>query len=920
MKTYVPRTLTYATASDGLVTIADDDILALGRAAVILGEPGIGKSDLLEHLARQPNTVLRSASAFVEHPSPRAPVTHGEILLIDGLDELAALKEGDPINRVLRQLIAAGTPRFVLSCRVADWRSAIARQEISVEYGETPLEIRLSPFSQEDAVSFLATIIEGGVATAKGIVETLEQRGVGELWGNPLTLKLLGEIAKQPTALPQTRAGLFAQASRIMWNERNDRQERSLLNQLDETSALDAAGAISAMLILAGAEAVSSVPSTKGGRGVIDAAEAARLPGASGAAAILSSRLFTSASEPGAMKPIHRTVAEYLGARWLARYSSDGLSQARLMAALTVDGAPPASLRGLHAWLAHFSSDLAHAVIDSDPYGVVRYGDADDLTPEQGRWLLTALEQRQRENPYFRAEDWGAHVVKGLAQNELVEDLRRVITDPETSFHLRSLLLEGIKGSEVVKALATDLRVIMMSEDESKYAYRERDAAASSLLGLGDEQLDWPEIIGVLTKSTSEDSTRLAIELMDESGYEKFDPQLIATAVLAQLGIELAPELQERRSSSSILYLVSHRLELDQIEPVLDAVAQLVPALPEHAEYELRSELTAFVKHLIVRLVAGRDPTPAKLLSWLRITPHRSSYARDDEEALSKYLRDRHELRRAIQRTLMFEERPDGDAWRRIWRGTDIHSSLGLSVEDIVFFLNELGRKKTRTESDIALWRELATFARRVDDGSDAIRTAAAPFARGDSELEAHLHALSVPAPRPEWEVREENRKREAEAKKEANYREHRKEFAENVEALKRGELRWVVPVARSYFALFADTDRTLTPAERISEWLGPELLEPALAGLDAVLGRHDLPTLDQIVTSYTESRRWNFIHAMLASLMERIKRGEAVDELGADRLIALRIALHHEYMGDRVDLSAVTTLLEAHLRALGAM
>ena len=67
--------------------------------------------------------------------------------LIDGLDELTAARESDPVYRVLGQLIAADCPRFILSCRAADWRGAVARQDISDEYGAPPVELSLEPFS-----------------------------------------------------------------------------------------------------------------------------------------------------------------------------------------------------------------------------------------------------------------------------------------------------------------------------------------------------------------------------------------------------------------------------------------------------------------------------------------------------------------------------------------------------------------------------------------------------------------------------------------------------------------------------------------------------------------------------------------------------------------------------------------------------
>src|SRR5690606_29176194 len=153
------------------------------------------------------------------------------------------------------------------------------------------------------------------------------------------------------------------------------------------------------------------------------------------------SRLFQKIPESeDQFKPIHRSVAEYLGAAWLAKSAQDELACERVLGMMTVDGGVPASLRGIHAWLAKDEA-FALAVIETDPYGVLRYGDPDDLTVAQGRALLAALRRLEQTNPYFRADDWGRHSAKGLARIELRDDVRDALLDPATTFHLRTLLL-----------------------------------------------------------------------------------------------------------------------------------------------------------------------------------------------------------------------------------------------------------------------------------------------------------------------------------------------------------------------------------------------------------------------------------------------------------------------------------------------
>jgi hypothetical protein len=77
------------------------------------------------------------------------------VLVIDALDEVAAAREQDTIQDVLTKLEAAGSPRFVISCRGADWRGAIARADLLEDYDEPPLELRLQPLSRDEAMAHL---------------------------------------------------------------------------------------------------------------------------------------------------------------------------------------------------------------------------------------------------------------------------------------------------------------------------------------------------------------------------------------------------------------------------------------------------------------------------------------------------------------------------------------------------------------------------------------------------------------------------------------------------------------------------------------------------------------------------------------------------------------------------------------------
>ena len=112
----------------------------------------------------------------------------GGALLIDGLDELAAIRDSDPVCRVLGKLVEAGCPPFVLSCRSSEWSGAIARHDIAQDYKVAPRQLWLEPFTRKDATKFLARLLPESKAEA--LIEHLDSRGLSNLYGNPLGLNI----------------------------------------------------------------------------------------------------------------------------------------------------------------------------------------------------------------------------------------------------------------------------------------------------------------------------------------------------------------------------------------------------------------------------------------------------------------------------------------------------------------------------------------------------------------------------------------------------------------------------------------------------------------------------------------------------------------------------------------------------------
>ncbi len=339
----------------------------------------MGKSTLLDQLSGVEGFSVHTARKLIVTPDPKLLIGDAKTVVIDALDEVSAQRDGDAVDMVLRRLVELGLPRFILSCRVADWRSATALQGIAEFYDGAAVELHLEPLDRDDAIEFLSMSL-GEEAAAKAI-EHLEKRGLSGLWRNPQTLELVAKVAEKGE-LPDSKGQLFADATKLLRVEHRIATSNTPLANLPETSVLDSVGAGFAALILTDKEALSR--DIQMDESDVPVAEVEALPGANNLSDVLDSRLF-EARAPEKFTYAHRAIGEFLGARWLAGEANTPRKQRRILELLNNQALVPASLRGIHAWLAWHSPTLADAIIASDPMGVIEYGDADTLTMSQGR-------------------------------------------------------------------------------------------------------------------------------------------------------------------------------------------------------------------------------------------------------------------------------------------------------------------------------------------------------------------------------------------------------------------------------------------------------------------------------------------------------------------------------------------------------
>ena len=400
-------------------------------AYVLLGDPGAGKTTVFQaESGAFDDAHFISARDFLNSNVDRHPEWHEKTLFIDGLDEVRAgtADARTPLNAIWRQLDALGKPRFRLSCREADWLGTNDRRHLaSVSPDGTVTVLSLDPLTDADIVTILEAQSE--VNDAQKFIEEAQERGVDELLKNPQSLDLLVK-AVADGGWPESRLDTFERACSHIAKERNE--EHLIGAQPPALGALlDAAGRLCAVQLIAGIAGYTVGPSASdlaypspeecGGDIERDVYKAA-----------LATKLFTVESETR-LVPVHRHIAEFLGARHLAQLidGDGGLPIQRVLALITgADGGVVTEMRGLSAWLAAQCPRARMDLIERDPIGVGLYGDLHQFSHDEKHALLNALKRvGGRLNSELSFQDWAAPFGP-LATAGMEPALREILTDP----------------------------------------------------------------------------------------------------------------------------------------------------------------------------------------------------------------------------------------------------------------------------------------------------------------------------------------------------------------------------------------------------------------------------------------------------------------------------------------------------------
>ena len=764
------------------------------------------------------------AGRFKRADKPETLIAHGERIIVDGLDEIASSTLGGAVDAVLSQLSKMDNPPFIVSCREADWQGATDRIQIEDDYGVAPVLLRLEPFSRDDAVAFLSN--EFPEVDGTDLLQRLAKRGVESLYKNPLTLRLLGEVAQERDPLPEHRAELLRRACSVMLREVNPRHKnRPHVNKREEELLL-AAGAVCAAQVLCGPSGVYAGPYPDTPGDSVHVADIAVLPFAKAASDALKTRLFQAEGE-SFFRPIHRVVAEYLGAKWLAKCVDSTRSERRIFSLFRSGDGVPTSLRGLHAWMAHFSARAAKRCIAADPYAVLRYGDAETIGREEARALLAALKTLSEADPYFGAEDWGRHPASGLMRSELKEDVLAVIGTPGRHTHLAILLLGAMPGTEVADELGETLAAIMFDPART---YAERSYAAGAVRE-GTKATDWEAAIEQLLGEAGSESARLACEIVRSIGTKVLSLRTSVNAVLAHLG--LTDKEMAGQSDGVARYVPSDvfdDLDTAALAGTLDMITVEAKPNMRKADFVAKRQITSLVRHLTLRVLEAEPDTAAeRIWAWLEWIDGARGYGEPESQRLTELLRKKRTLRAGLLEHGLLTLGA-GRPWKAVSQLHQMKLGLYPSADDLAGLIRALRARAGDGSIDAETWRDLLQLDRSEEGITDVVRTAAVTAARGDAELLAVLDEMNTVI-EPEWKKEQEQLEAEEKAERQKAFQVERDKHMKWAHEVAAGNGHALAYAAEVYLGRYFGFDGCAGPVARLQELLGSALTNQTLAG-----------------------------------------------------------------------------------------
>ncbi|MDO9113164.1 MAG: hypothetical protein Q7U63_05135 [Polaromonas sp.] len=844
------------------------------HAWVLIGNPGAGKTDAFKERSAAEGGYYTIARDFVdlERPEDQHP-----LLFIDGLDEIAAgnAMGFTALGQIRSKLQKLGTPMFRISCREADWRGNTDSDALQRLVGEKSfLELHLEPLNRREVEALVAYWRPSNTQSAADFIEEAKKHDLDALLDNPQTLSML--VKATEGGWPKTKTQTYQMACAKLVQEHND-QWRAVMREAayPDDELLQAAAYLCAHTLLSGSSGIALQRSGEEKKDVLALPELPARESAPDIAlcrAALHTRLFKGTGD-GELAPVHRTVAEYLAAQYLAKRINEGLPSKRVLALmLGEDSGVVPELRGLHAWLAATATgNLRTELIERDPLGVILYGDVRSFMRSEKLAVLDALSNEAKTYTYFRTQSWDSQSFGALATADMEEDFRRLLRSADRSpahLALVDCVLDAMAHGQAMPGLTAELEQLV--RDVSYWA-GSRTEALRILIAFERAEGQWP-----LAKKLLQD--------ISTNNVQDPEDELLGTLLSALYPGQIpASELWTylRQPKSGSLFGSYRRFwhELaEQDTPIEEIVALLdarVSSGYQLSDEEDKMESARIIGALLVRGVTehGQELDIAHLTRWLSLGLGKHHYGLlepEHKESLKNWLKDHPAQYRALFEYGLSEiEEDEKSSWRGLWRVQQQLYEAPEPLDADRWYLSLAMRAE-----HIELRQQLVLEAFRLTERKAGPNAAIALLEKWRIDHPADVPWIDAFLQRPYPPEESDQERIDSRVKRVARTQERERQKLEFFESKLPGfadgkaDLGALVEIGNAYLNS-SHRSHEKNPEARLREFLNQnqQWVELALHGLRQCLFRADLPTADAIVELNNEGRRYNLATPCLAAM-----------------------------------------------------
>lgn len=587
---------------------------------IVLGEPGSGKSVLARTLAEMlPSSAVIDAPRL--EPGTNKTGFPGRVI-VDGVSEIPLRNRMRQVDELLRCFPHHTTPNIALTCRLGEWGESDTRA-IEARWKRTALVGVLPPLCPRAIKAAVGLLLPG--TDGDDFLRAARENGIHHAPQNPHLLSILLE-ASRAGIWPKSKTELLAfECRRILRLDAarlgHDGGE-DILADLEEVSGL-----VFAFMLLSDSNRISAGEAERcclsgdHGGNDLNARNLARMA--------LSSGLFHRIG--GKFEPRHRSLAEYLAGRCVAKALDDGrISRSdaeRLLGA--GEGVVVPSLRALHGWIATLSEKAGDACISRDPHGVLHYGDRSRLPHGRLLFLLEMLgETRHQES---RAGYSGGHTQYGdwATANTVIDKITQLARD-DRIFPPAVLALAGsVKVEKAAEKLGNALMALAIKPSSSR-----RRVLVDALMCL-DFKADFSEMVGRLLEIQDQDSVHAAMQIAWERTEILTGEQVADVLVLSRLYSD----------SSTLARAILAKMSSFQLRRGLSELKRI--AMGRHRKIP-GGEASEWIVPFLEMTLDDRM-SPRELWSCLRLATREFGLDRNWDSASSAFLKKHPKLRESVQ-------------------------------------------------------------------------------------------------------------------------------------------------------------------------------------------------------------------------------------------------------------------------------